>query len=383
MPDRKYIGKITIPGTTAGTYYIKDIEAREEIQEIKSRGIKFVIAWKGDAEPIVANIPAGVKVYYNETLYVGTMLPYETVEESGVQVQIPRPEIYLVRASKSTTVENFYNEYVAINEGTTASPVYVWEKIGDTDLDIKDLGALAYANTATGSTTLATTDSATFTGTSFSSTGTFTPSGTVAVTLKQTSTSADLTTSDYTPEGTVSAPTITVIPSTATVKVRDTAGSVTAGTAASFTQGSDSFTAATHGTDQYTSASWTGVVDDQTETLTISFTPGSFSSGAFNGGSFSQGSDTFSANTPTSVTLDTFKDQTVATGITSATSTAPTFTGTTAEDILVTGVSYDKATVQSQTFTGTAGNVSVSGTPTGDISLTKTDKTITVTVNPN
>ncbi len=105
----------------------------------------------------------------------------------------------------------------------------------------------------------------------------------------------DSATGNYTPEGTVSAPTVTVTPSTETVYVPSSAtggGSVTAGTAASCTLP-------------------TLEVSVSNETMSLSWTAGSFT-----------------ANTPTGVTLPTFAGQTVVSGITSATASQPTFSGT-------------------------------------------------------
>lgn len=99
----------------------------------------------------------------------------------------------------------------------------------------------------------------------------------------------------YTPAGTVSTPTITVTPTTTTKYVAASSsggGSVTAGSAASCTL----------------PVMTTSVAN---ETLSIGWSAGSFT-----------------ANTPTAVTLPTFASQTIATGITSATSTQPTFSGT-------------------------------------------------------
>jgi hypothetical protein len=105
----------------------------------------------------------------------------------------------------------------------------------------------------------------------------------------------DNATGNYVPEGTVSAPTVTVTPSTETVYVPSSAtggGSVTAGTAASCTLP-------------------TLEVSVSNETMSLSWTAGSFT-----------------ANTPTDVTLPTFSSQTVVDGIDSATASQPTFTGT-------------------------------------------------------
>lgn len=133
----------------------------------------------------------------------------------------------------------------------------------------------------------------TFTGTSFTSSGSYKPEGSVTISTAQTGTA------NYTPAGTVSTPTITVTPNTTTVN------SIT---------------------DVGTLPSWTGTVAN--ENLTIGWSTGTLPT---------KGSNT-----------------TVATGIKSATSTQPSFTGTGA---VLTG-----------SFSGTSKTVSVSGTATGTVS---------------
>lgn len=105
----------------------------------------------------------------------------------------------------------------------------------------------------------------------------------------------DSASGSYTPAGSVSTPTITVTPATTSKYVASSStggGSVTAGSAASCTLPSMTTSVAN-------------------ETLTIGWSAGSFT-----------------ANTPTAVTLPTFSSQTIATGISSATSSQPTFSGT-------------------------------------------------------
>ena len=155
----------------------------------------------------------------------------------------------------------------------------------------------------------------TFSGSETTSTGSFTPAGNVTISKAATGTA------NYTPEGTVSQPTTTVTLNTATKYVAASAtggGSVTAGSAASCTL----------------PVLTTSVTN---ETLTLGWSAGSFT-----------------ANTPTAVTLPSFSSQTIATGVQSASTTQPTFTGTGA---VLTG-----------TFSGTAGSVSVKGTPSGTVS---------------
>lgn len=120
------ISKITLP--SGNTYEIKDATARQMI----SGGVSFIIAWDGTSTPVVANIPEGVKVVYNNTTYTGTLSP-ETSEEGGAQAGA----FYLVKSSTSPSSETLdvYDEYVPA--GTAGSKF--WEKIGDTQLNLTDV----------------------------------------------------------------------------------------------------------------------------------------------------------------------------------------------------------------------------------------------------
>lgn len=120
------ISKITLP--SGNTYDIKDATAREMI----AGGISFIVAWDGASTPTVANIPAGVTVTYNGTDYTGTKTAASA--DAG--------SFYLV---KSGTSPNAYDEYVAATVGSTKT----WEKLGGKDIDLSNLGALAYKDTVT------------------------------------------------------------------------------------------------------------------------------------------------------------------------------------------------------------------------------------------
>lgn len=219
--------------------------------------------------------------------------------------------------------------------------------------------------------------------------------GSIAVELTQTSTAANLTRSDYTPSGnvagtvvangtvsiakdavngtqisgSVSAPTVTVTPSTDTIKKVTSVGTLPTKDADTFTpNGDDHFT-------QGSQATWSANVDDASETLSFSFTPNTlptFEQGAK--ASYTEG--TFNAGTlPELAAAGT----TVVTGITSATASAPVFTGdkfaasftgasadiaatfTGEKTSVVSGVNYDKATVNAEKtkFTGAAVELAV------------------------
>ena len=231
--------------------------------------------------------------------------------------------------------------------------------------------------------------------------------GSINVALTQTSTAATLTKSDYTPSGdvagtvvangtvsiakdaengtqisgSVSAPTVTVTPSTDTIKKVTSVGTLPTKDADTFTpNGDDEFT-------QGSKASWSANVDEASETLSFSFTANdlptfkqgakaSYTEGAFNAGTL-----------PELAAAGT----TVVTGITSATASAPTFTGdkfaatftgasaditatfTGAKTSVVSGVNYDKATVDAAKtkFTGAAVELAVDD-------VVVTEKTVTV-----
>lgn len=118
MPD---ISKITLP--SGNSYDIKDATARQMI----SGGISYIIAWDGTSTPVVGDIPAGVKVKYNNVTYTGTLSADSA--EAGA--------FYLVKSSSNPSDEtlDIYDEYVPI--GTTGSKT--WEKLGDTQLNLSDV----------------------------------------------------------------------------------------------------------------------------------------------------------------------------------------------------------------------------------------------------
>ena len=194
-----------------------------------------------------------------------------------------------------------------------------WNQFGD----LSSLGSLAYKNTASGSFTPAgTVSQPTFNGDTMNSTGSFTPAGSVKLTNSNKTAAvspASSGTVTYTPDGTVAAPTISV----KTAGTTTTVNSITA----------------------------VGTLPDYTvsgEVLTL-----------------------------TRGTLPTKgNNQTVKTGDAAYQATAPEFTGTGVR--LVTG---NISVPTSASFSGTAGAVSVSGTPSGTVSqpnFTGTTGSVTV-----
>ena len=195
-----------------------------------------------------------------------------------------------------------------------------WNQFGD----LSSLGSLAYKNTASGSFTPAgTVSQPTFNGDTMNSTGSFTPAGSVKLTNSNKTAAVSAAESGavtYTPDGTVAAPTISV----KTAGTTTTVNSITAvGTLPNYT------------------------VSGEVLTLTQGTLP-------------TKG-----------------KNQTVKTGDAAYQATAPEFTGTG-----VRLVSGNISVPSSASFSGTAGAVSVSGTPSGTVSQpTFTGTTGSVTVS--
>ena len=93
------ISQITLPSGT--TYNIKDATARQSIEDIIAAGLEYVVV---------------------ETL------PTASASTKG--------KIYLVAHSHGTG--DVYDEYLTVQGGTSSSPTYSWEKIGNTDIDLSN-----------------------------------------------------------------------------------------------------------------------------------------------------------------------------------------------------------------------------------------------------
>ena len=141
----KYISQITLPNGT--TYYIKDAEARQWINELVAGGLTFKVAWNGEVPTTEAEktamralIPEGVVVKYgsgSSDTMVGTLAPSADT----------KPYIYLVKMTNNATRDAF-EEYVTIQTGTNPD-TYAWEKLGDTEINFSNLGELAWKDSVT------------------------------------------------------------------------------------------------------------------------------------------------------------------------------------------------------------------------------------------
>ena len=284
------ISKIRLPGSET-TYNIKDAAAREAISHINS--FDYVISKNA------ATTPSGVTWDDDGTTITGILAASaDTLSK-----------IYLVPSTNGT--HDVFDEYITINTSETSTPAYAWEMFGNTDVRLDDLGALAFADTA--STTYTPAGSIEV----GSGTANYTPAGTI---------STGSGTANYTPAGSVS---VTATDTSVYVaSSSDGGGSVTAGSAASCTL--PTWSAAT---------GEAGTADE--ETLIFSWSDGSFT-----------------ANTPTAVTLPTFSSQTVVDSVDSSAS----FTGTGVE-LTFAGTGADlefSGTAVDLEFTGTQATVQVS-----------------------
>ena len=302
MADNPTISKITLP--SGNTYDIKDAKARSDIASI------------------IGTIASGVS-------FIGTTTTALTDGATTNPITINGNS---VTALQSNLV--VYGNKEFIFDGT------YWREFGD----LGALGDLAFKDSATGSFTPAgTVSQPTFTGSSSSVTitaqdnnsGNYQPKGTVS---QPTFTGSSTTsTGSFTPEGSVSLSTsnktATVSPADSGTATYTPAGSVAAPTISKSSAGST--TTVNSITDVGTLPSFSATVEN--ENLTLGFSAGTLPT---------KGSDT-----------------TVKTGDASYTASAPAFTGTGVR--LVTG---NIAVPTSASFSGTEGSVSVSGSPSGTVS---------------
>lgn len=389
-------------------YYLKDTEARaalaHEISKLGSAAYRTatdtVVA---DSDNLVSS--KAVIAYLEGTIAdVTKALIFQGVADEGSD--FTNNQVYidgeLINPSKGDVVLFGVKEYVFDgskwvelgDEGlylskTEAATTYVKKTLTIAGVDLADditadelfnalgLGALAKKSSATGTVAGQTITGVKATGTSTGSinvtleatekdvastgkytpsgnvTGSVTPSGSVSVTVSTSAADATLTKGDYTPAGTV-----------AVALSGGEFNKITGvGTQASFTEGV--YTPAELKTKDVTIAEHDHLSASVTEDETLVFSSAhiealSFKAvDTFSGGS--KASDTFIANS-----LPTMEAHTV--GVQSA-----SFSGTLAEDLVVTGVSYAKANSEatatftgdkndiSATFSGTEGDVSVSG----------------------
>ena len=393
------ISKLTIGEKT---YYLKDAEARQLLETLGTAAQKDVAAGvSAEEQGLVtgAMVQAAIAGIAGSMHFRGVFTSTaEVTDPAAGDVIIVGVKEYVYGGDPAAWHELGDESIYALKTVTIGTQNLSANINLDTLAADMGLGKLAKKDSATG-----TVAGQTITG--VKATGSVT--GSINVALNQTATAATLAKSGYTPSGSiaadvtpsgtvsiakdakngvqisgsVSAPTVTVTPATDTIKKVTSVGTLPTKAADTFTpNGDDIFTAGSQ-------AAWSASVDDTSETLSFSFTTNtlptfkqgakaSYTEGAFNAGSL-----------PTLAAEGT----SVVTGITSATATAPVFTGdkfaatftgdkntvnasfTGAEVQVVSGVTYDKATVNAADTTFTADAVTLN---VGDITVAAKDVTV-------
>lgn len=376
------ISKLTIGDQT---YYLKDAEARELLATLGNAAKKDVAAGvSAEEQGLVtgAQVQAAIASIAGSMHFRGVVSAFTDITDPAAGDVIIIGVKEYVYGGEPATWHELGDESIYALKTVTIGTQNLSANINlDTLAADMGLGKLAKKDSATG-----TVAGQTITGLKAKGNA----AGSIEVGLTQTATDATLTKSDYTPAGTVtgtttaagtvsiakdaengvqisgsvSAPNVIVTPAKDSIKKVTSVGSLPSKAKDTFvTNGDDIFT-------QGSQASWSASVDDAIETLSFSFTANAlptFVQGAkasYTEGAFDAGTLPELAETATDV----------VTGITSATATAPVFTGDKfaatfagnevdvnatfagTKTQVVTGVSYDKAGVDTDKtkFTGAA-----------------------------
>lgn len=393
------ISKLTIGEKT---YYLKDAEARELLATLGTAAKKDVAAGVGaDEQGLVtgAQVQAAIAGISGSMHFRGVVTSFDDITDPAAGDVIIIGVKEYVYGGEPATWHELGDESIYALKTVTIGTQNLSANINlDTLATDMGLGKLAKKDSATGTVAGQTISGVKATGN---------VTGSIAVALNQTATAATLAKSAYTPageiaadvtatgkvaiakdaengvqiSGSVSAPTVTVTPATDSIKKVTSVGTLPTKAADIFTaNGDDTFTAGSK-------AAWSANVDDASETLSFSFTANdlptfkqgakaSYTEGAFDAGSL-----------PTLAAEGTA----VVTGITSATATAPVFTGdkfaatftgdkntvnasfTGTEVQVVSGVTYDKATVNAADTKFTADEVELA---VGDIAVAAKEVTV-------
>lgn len=393
------ISKLTIGEKT---YYLKDAEARELLKTLGTAAKKDVAAGvSADEQGLVtgAMVQAAIAGISGSMYFRGVFTSTDEVTNPAAgDVIIVGVKEYVYGGDPANWHELGDETLYALKTVTIGNQNLSADINLDTLAADMGLGALAKKDSATGTVAGQTIKGLKAKGNA---------AGSIAVELTQTSTAATLTKSDYTPSGdvsgsvtaagtvsiakdadngtqisgSVSAPTVTVTPATDTIKKVTSVGTLPTKAADTFTpNGDDTFTAGSQ-------AAWSANVDDASETLSFSFTANTlptFTQGAK--ASYSEG--TFDAGTLPELAAAGTQ---VVTGITSATASAPVFTGdkfaasftgasanitatfTGEKTSVVSGVNYDKAGVDAEKTKFTAGAIELD---VDDVVVTSKDVTV-------
>ena len=393
------ISKLTIGKKT---YYLKDAEARELLKTLGTAAKKDVAAGvSADEQGLVtgAMVQAVIAGISGSMHFRGVFASTaEVTDPAAGDVIIVGVKEYVYGGDPADWHELGDETLYALKTVTIGTQNLSANINLDTLAADMGLGALAKKDSATGTVAGQTIKGLKAKGNA---------AGSIAVELTQTSTAATLTKSDYTPSGdvsgsvtaagtlsiakaddngtqisgSVSAPTVTVTPATDTIKKVTSVGTLPTKAADTFTpNGDDTFTAGSQ-------AAWSANVDDASETLSFSFTANTLPTFAQGAKAFySEG--TFDAGTLPELAAAGTQ---VVTGITSATASAPVFTGdkfaasftgasanitatfTGEKTSVVSGVNYDKAGVDAEKTKFTAGAIELD---VDDVVVTSKDVTV-------
>ena len=404
-------------------YYLKDADVRAILEAINANVYEKLKLDLGAIKD--GNKQNGLAVVSDIKAYVDEMkeIAFDVVKVDAAVVASAdaakyeqyRNSIVLVENQEATAGSCI--EYVIIKDGEAS---YKWEQIGTTEvnlsgyvlktltiagIDLQDNITAAELQNALGLKALAYKDSAkgNISTAEVASTGKFTPAGSItgsaikggsiAVTLKDAEEASDvsLTKGNYTPAGTISKPAITLSKGTAQAVVTGvtsagtapsletgfykagsaasyehtgfSGGSLGAASKASFATEGIKATVGTAGEDAecliFSAATTSNAVTEQGQ-----FTAAVYGTDTFNGGSATV-IDTSKFNAGS---MPTFSTGSVDVIQSAALAEAPTFTGTEAKNILVTGATYVKQVVNAATFNGTAATLGFSGTE-GDVAV--------------
>lgn len=312
------ISKITLP--SGSQYNFKDTQARADIEAIQS-AIAGGVTFMGETSTALTDGSTASSIVINSntiTAVKGYLVVYQTKEfvyDGSKWIEMGDLSAFKALAYKDTASGNF------TPAGGISQPTFTGDE--------NSVTITAADNTNGNYQPKGTVSKPSFTGTATTSTGKFTPEGSVDLTTtnKTATVSKTTGTATYTPEGSVAAPTISV----------KTAGSTTTVNSITAVGSLPSLSATV-----------------ENENLTLTWDAGAL--------------PTKGANT------------TVKTGDAAYEASAPKFTGTGAR--LITG---NIPVPTSASFTGSEGDISVSGTPAGNVSqptFTGTKAQISGTVTP-
>ena len=398
MADTPTISKITLPNGT--TYDLKDAKAREDIAAIEQAiagGVTFMgetttaLTDGATTNPIVINgssvtalkgylVVSGSKEYvFDGTKWIelgdlsalGALAWKDSVSATYTPAgTVSKPTFTGTEANVTiTAADNASGNYQP--KGTVSQPTFTGSSMTSTG-DFTPAGSISVSTATTenktatvsaaasGTTTYTpggTVTQPTFSGSAMSSTGNFTPAGTVALTnTNKTATvsKANSGTATYTPEGSVAAPTISV----KTAGTTTTVNSITAvGTLPALT---------TTVANENLTIGWdAGTLPTKGSNTTVKTGDAAYqaTAPAFTGTGARLVTDNIAV--PTSASFTGTEGEVSVSGTPSGTVSQPTFSGTAVR--LVTGnIAVPKT--YSGSFTGTQGEVSVSGTPSGTVS---------------